>query len=226
VTAVRALAALVAGAALLVSGCTGDTGTVDVGVDDAPATGASSSPPPTASAAPTPQPSQALPDLCPPWGETAARTPKAIPDLNLNCLGSDASRDLRRLAGRPMLINFWASWCGPCKVELPLLARAHREWGDQVAFLGIDAQDASAEAWKSLTAAGIEYPQLEDPKGRSRAAFGWTSGLPLTVFVDAHGRMVGTERTAFRTYPEVTAALHRHLGDLREAQEPGSRGKP
>jgi thiol-disulfide isomerase/thioredoxin len=138
--------------------------------------------------------------------------------LTLHCLGADASRDLRRLAGRPMLINVWASWCGPCKVELPLLAQAHREWGDQVAFLGIDAQDASAEAWKSLTAAGVDYPQLEDPKGLSRAPLGWHSGLPMTVFVDARGRMVGTERTAFRTYPEVTAALNRHLG---APQEPG-----
>ncbi len=119
-----------------------------------------------------------------------------------------------------MLINFWASWCGPCKVELPLLARAHREWGDEVAFLGIDVQDASAEAWKSLTAAQIDYPQLEDPKGLTRGPFGWHSGLPLTVFVDARGRMVGTERTAFRTYPEVTAALRRHLGDTLAKGQP------
>jgi thiol-disulfide isomerase/thioredoxin len=125
-----------------------------------------------------------------------------------------------------MLINVWASWCGPCKVELPLLAQAHREWGDQVAFLGIDAQDASAEAWKSLTAAGVDYPQLEDPEGRSRAPFGWQSGLPMTVFVDARGRIVGTERTAFRTYPEVTAALNRHLGARLQAQEPGRRRNP
>ncbi len=218
-TSARTLAVFAACGALLMGGCSSDGG-------DDPTSGASSSVQSARSDAPTPQPSEALPDLCPPRGEVAVRAPKAIPDLTLNCLGSDASRDLRRLAGRPMLINFWASWCGPCKVELPLLARAHREWGDQVAFLGIDVQDASAEAWKSLTAAGIEYPQLEDPKGRSRAAFGWTSGLPLTVFVDARGRMVGTERTAFRTYPEVTAALARHLGALREAQEPGRQRNP
>lgn len=174
---------------------------------------------PTADAA-TPAPSQALPDLCPPHGEAAAAGPKAVPDLTLNCLGSDTRRELRALSGRPMLINFWASWCGPCKVELPLLARAHREWGDEVAFLGIDVQDASAEAWKSLTAAQIDYPQLEDPKGLTRGPFGWHSGLPLTVFVDARGRMVGTERTAFRTYPEVTAALRRHLGDTLAKGQP------
>ncbi len=112
-----------------------------------------------------------------------------------------------------MLVNFWASWCGPCKVELPLLARAHREWGDRVAFLGIDVQDAAGEAWKSMTAAGIDYPQLEDPHGRTRAPFGWHSGLPLTVFIDERGTIVGTERTAFRTYAEVTAALRQHLTD-------------
>ena len=164
------------------------------------------------SAAPTPKPSGTLPDLCPPPGEASSGGRKALPDLTLNCLGSDASRDLRQLAGRPTVINFWASWCGPCKVELPLLARAHHEAASHVAFLGIDVQDASAEAWKSLTVVGVDYPQLEDPDGRTRTAFGWHSGLPLTVFVDPRGRIVGTERTAFRTYPEVTAALHRHLG--------------
>ena len=202
--AARALTGAVC-VALFASGCAGDTGGGDR--TNGAQNGAEST-----SAAPTPKPTGALPDLCPPTGEASSAGRRALPDLTLNCLGSDASRDLRRLAGRPTVINFWASWCGPCKVELPLLARAHRESGSHVAFLGIDVQDASAEAWKSLTVAGVDYPQLEDPDGRTRTAFGWHSGLPLTVFVDARGRIVGTERTAFRTYPEVTAALHRHLG--------------
>ena len=159
-----------------------------------------------------------------PLASHGAPGPGAVaPDFALKDVNG-ANQRLSEFRGDIVVLTFWASWCGPCKVELPLLAQAHREWGDEVAFLGIDAQDASAEAWKSLTAAGIDYPQLEDPTGRTRAAFGWTSGLPLTVFVDAQGRMVGTERKAFRTYPEVTAALRRHLGDLRRAQEPGSRG--
>jgi cytochrome c biogenesis protein CcmG/thiol:disulfide interchange protein DsbE len=199
----RALAGSAVFVALLLGGCSGET---DDGLTvDSPAS--------VPSATPTPKPSEALPDLCPPRGEAAVAGPKALPELSLHCLGADATRDLRRLAGRPMLINVWASWCGPCKVELPLLARAHREWENRVAFLGIDAQDASAEAWKSLTAASIDYPQLEDPEGRTRAPLGWHSGVPLTMFVDARGRIVGTERTAFRTYPDVVAAIHRHLGD-------------
>lgn len=201
--------------ALLVTGCSREGGE--------PAKDQSAEVTGRVESAPTPTPSAALPNLCPPAGEPAARGSKALPDLTLQCLGSDASRELRALAGRRMVINFWASWCGPCKVELPLLARAHRASGEEVAFLGIDVQDASAEAWKAMTTAGVEYPQLEDPQGRTRAPFGWHSGLPLTVFVDERGRMIGTERTAFRTYPEVTAALRRHLGILGQAQEPGRR---
>jgi hypothetical protein len=85
-----------------------------------------------------------------------------------------------------------------------------------------------------MTAAGIDYPQLEDPQGRTRAPFGWHSGLPLTVFVDERGTIVGTERTAFRTYAEVTAALRQHLTSLRspasgrypQAQGAGRQGNP
>lgn len=190
--------------AVLLGGCSGDDRRESPG-DRSPQTAPSV-------AAPTPTPDETLPDLCPPEGDKVTPGPQALPELSLNCLGSPSSRSLRELAGRPSVINFWASWCGPCKIELPLLARAHREFGDRVAFLGIDVQDASGEAWKSLRATGIDYPQLEDPKGLTRAAFGWHSGLPLTVFVDERGRMVGTERTAFRTYPEVTEALRRHLG--------------
>jgi thiol-disulfide isomerase/thioredoxin len=132
--------------------------------------------------------------------------------MALNCLGSDRSRSVHRLTGRPLVLNFWASWCGPCKVELPLFARAHRALGSQVAFVGIDVQDASGPAWTTLIEAGVRYPQLEDPRGVTRAPFGWTGGLPMTVFVDEHGRMVGTERTSFRTYAELTGAIRRHVG--------------
>lgn len=159
-----------------------------------------------------PTPSADVPDLCPPIGSAATPGEKVVPSVTLHCLASDERRNLRRLAGRPLVLNFWASWCGPCKVELPLLARAHREWGDQVDFLGIDVQDASGPAWATLTEAGVRYPQLEDPRGVTRVPFGWTSGLPMTVFIDAHGRMVGTERTSFRTYAELTDALRQQVG--------------
>jgi thiol-disulfide isomerase/thioredoxin len=195
------VAPAVVGVMLLLGACAGEAPTPRV-VD-----------PPSASAAgsATPTPSEALPDLCPPSRSLATPDKDSLPDLALNCLGSDDRRNLRHL-GRPLVLNFWASWCGPCKVELPLLARAHREYGDAISFVGVDVQDASAEAWKVLTATGVRYPQLEDPRGVTRGPLRWNAGLPITVFVDAQGRMVATERTSFRTYAEVTDALSRHLG--------------
>lgn len=184
------------------AGCGNDAGRSPVG--EPPSSGAT--------AAATPTAAESLPDLCPGTGSTIKGGADALPAVTLNCLGSEDSRDLRKLGGRPLVLNFWASWCGPCRVELPLLARAHREYGDAVNFVGIDVQDASAEAWKVLTATGVDYAQLEDPRGVTRGAFQWNGGLPITVFVDAQGRMVATERTSFRTYSEVTAALSRHLG--------------
>jgi thiol-disulfide isomerase/thioredoxin len=169
---------------------------------------------PTEPSAPvaTPTPTAAGPIGCPNKGLDAVKGAGAIPRIGLRCLGGADARWLNALAGQPTVINFWASWCGPCKVELPLLARAHREFGDEVAFIGIDVQDASGPAFTVLRRTGVTYGQLEDPKGETRAAFGWQSGLPMTVFVDARGRMVGTERTSFRTYPEVVAAIQHHLG--------------
>jgi cytochrome c biogenesis protein CcmG/thiol:disulfide interchange protein DsbE len=199
---VKVAAAAAAGLILLLSGC-GSSAT-HVRADGVPK-GAGQ-------AAATPTPSGPLPDLCPPVGSRIRASQDVLPDITLNCLGSDDRRSLRDLGGRPMVLNFWASWCGPCKVELPLLARAHRAHGRTISFVGVDVQDASAEAWKILTTAGVGYPQLEDPRGVTRAAFRWNGGLPITVFIDMQGRMVATERTSFRTYAEVTAALNRHLG--------------
>lgn len=166
----------------------------------------------TTSAARTPTPGADVPDLCPTQGEPTTAKKDVLPNITLHCLASDDQRSLRELTGRPLVLNVWASWCGPCRVELPLLARAHEQYGDAVAFVGIDVQDASAEAFKVLQRTGVTYPQLEDPEGSTRGPLGWNAGLPMTIFVDPQGRMVATERKPFRTYAEVTAALTRHLG--------------
>ncbi|MGH3458251.1 TlpA family protein disulfide reductase [Aeromicrobium sp.] len=136
----------------------------------------------------------------------------ALPDLELDCLGGGRPVNLAGLTGKPVVINLWASWCKECRDELPLLARAHREYGDRVQFIGIDVVDAAPEAALRLAGqSGITYPQLVDRPGRTRAPLHY-AGLPQTVFVDAQGRMVFTERTPFRSYADVTAAISRHLG--------------
>lgn len=150
-------------------------------------------------------------DDCP-TSDAKPPTDAGLPDLELDCLGGGPAVNLSGLAGKPLVINLWASWCKECRDELPLLARADREYGDRVQFIGIDVVDAAPEAALRLAeASGVTYPQLVDRAGRTRGPLRY-SGLPQTVFVDEQGRMVFTERTPFRSYADVTAAIRRHLG--------------
>ena len=148
---------------------------------------------------------------CPASGKPASGR-DALPDLELDCLGGGRPVRLSELTGTPTVINLWASWCEPCRKELPLLAKADREYGERVRFIGIDVADTAPEsALRLAQESGVTYPQLVDRGGRTRAPLRYM-GLPQTVFVDEQGRMVFTERTPFRSYADVTAAIRRHLG--------------
>lgn len=137
---------------------------------------------------------------------------KALPDITLDCLGGGSPVDLSGLTGTPTVINLWASWCEPCRKELPLLAKADQEYGDTLRIVGIDFDDpAPDDAIELLKSSGVTYPQLVDRDSAVRTSLG-VVGLPQTVFVDAQGRMVATERIPFRSYADLTAAISRHLG--------------
>lgn len=137
---------------------------------------------------------------------------RALPDITLDCLGGGKRVNLSALAGTPTVINLWASWCEPCRKELPLLAKANKEYGSAIRVLGVDFDDpAPDDAIELLKVSGVTYPQLVDRDSTIRTSFA-VVGLPQTVFVDAQGRMVATERMPFRSYADLTAAIKRHLG--------------
>jgi DsbE subfamily thiol:disulfide oxidoreductase len=91
--------------------------------------------------------------------------------------------------GRPLLVNVWASWCGPCREELPLLERARVAAAGRVAFLGVDVRDARSRALTFLAAHPVGYPQLFDPDGAVARALRF-AGVPDTVIVDRTGRVI------------------------------------
>ncbi|MCL8252275.1 TlpA family protein disulfide reductase [Aeromicrobium fastidiosum] len=148
---------------------------------------------------------------CPPAGAPATGD-ATLPATTLSCLGGGTPVDLSTLTGTPTVINLWASWCGPCRTELPVLARAADAYGDDVRFIGIDYKDGDPDAAIELArSAGVTYPLLADPDEATKADLK-VVGLPQTIFVDAQGRMVATERTAYDSYDDLTSAIRRHLG--------------
>ena len=90
--------------------------------------------------------------------------------------------------GRPVVVNVWASWCGPCRVEAPLLQRAARHYGSTVTFLGINAQDTAGAAASFLTRYGISYPNVVDMNGDITHALS-LRGFPTTYIFDGTGRV-------------------------------------
>jgi cytochrome c biogenesis protein CcmG/thiol:disulfide interchange protein DsbE len=112
----------------------------------------------------------------------------AAPAFTLERLDGEGDLSLESLRGKPVVLNFWASWCGPCKDEAPLLQEASERWGDKVAFVGIDVKDFRGDARAFLERFGVTYPNVYDGKGSTIGRYGVT-GYPETYFIDAEGRV-------------------------------------
>ena len=93
--------------------------------------------------------------------------------------------------GRPLVINFFASWCAPCRAELPDFAAAHAAYRDRVDFIGINYQEVSErEAARLLFETGITYPIMEDETGELLQELGTLPTMPTTIFISADGTIV------------------------------------
>ena len=119
------------------------------------------------------------------------KVPEQLPDLRL--AGTDgAVHSLADWKGRPLVVNFWATWCDPCRREIPLLKAVRREHAaDRLEIVGI-AVDYPDEVRKYARAHGIDYPVLVGDQGGLEAvsAFGMETVLPFSVFADRQGRVV------------------------------------
>jgi cytochrome c biogenesis protein CcmG, thiol:disulfide interchange protein DsbE len=99
--------------------------------------------------------------------------------------------DLRSVRGKPVVLNFWASWCVPCKSEAAVLEQQWQRYRSQgVVFLGVDYNDVSSDARKFLERHGVTYPTLLDGSGAIGDRYG-LSGVPETYFIDRTGHIVG-----------------------------------
>jgi thiol-disulfide isomerase/thioredoxin len=114
-------------------------------------------------------------------------SPTELPEFDVASYGA-LLEDLR---GTPVVVNVWASWCGPCRNEAPALADAAAEYGDRVRFLGIDVLDTRADARAFIEEFDWPYPSIFDRTGSIRDRLGIV-GQPATVFYDASGNVTDT----------------------------------
>jgi cytochrome c biogenesis protein CcmG/thiol:disulfide interchange protein DsbE len=126
------------------------------------------------------------------------------PPFALAAVGGGNSVSLESLRGKPAVLNFWATWCGPCYQEHPALVQSAKALGGEVQFLGIVYDDEEARVVSFLATKGTAYPNLLDPGGRTAIAYG-VRGVPETYFVDAAGRI--TEKFEGPLDPETIARL-------------------
>jgi thiol-disulfide isomerase/thioredoxin len=96
---------------------------------------------------------------------------------------------IAKLRGYPVVVNVWASWCGPCRFEFPIMQEAAARYGKRVAFLAVNSQDSDAAAEQFLREAPVPYPSYTDP-GKDIARSLGAGGYPATAFYDRQGEMV------------------------------------
>lgn len=131
-------------------------------------------------------------------------------DVVLDCLDGQSQIDLGDIQG-PAVVNFWGSWCGPCREEIPYFVDLANSLPDGLVLFGVDREETSNEsAEKFIKDLGINYPQLTDPNGVSKSIAGLS--IPVTLFIDESGEIVFEHVGAIKSADELRELILEHLG--------------
>ena len=114
---------------------------------------------------------------------------RPAPSFALKAVGTGETIDLSRYRGKPVILNFWATWCHPCWDEHPVLTQSSQMLSSQVQFLGVVFQDDEGRIKDFLQQRGWAYPTLVDQAGKTAIAYG-VGGVPETFFLDKNGTIV------------------------------------
>jgi thiol-disulfide isomerase/thioredoxin len=138
---------------------------------------------------------------------TTRPTTAGLPQVSLAAFGGGRPLDLRTFKG-PAVLNVWASWCGPCRRELPHYQSFSEKYAGKVRVVGIDFEDPSTTRARALVrSTGVGYPLYADPDGRVGARV-----LPELILVDAHGRVAFRKYVQISSVAQLARLVEDHLG--------------
>lgn len=156
---------------------------------------------------------------CP--GPGQGNGPAALRGITLECAGDGKPVDVARaLAGRTVVLNLWAYWCGPCADELPAMAEYQRRVGDDVLVVTVHQDENETAALVRLAELGVRLPTLQDGRRVIAAALRVPNVMPATVVLRADGSVAGTLPRSFASADEIAAAVDEKIRSSRQ-EHPG-----
>ncbi len=117
---------------------------------------------------------------------------------------------LAKLRGHPVVVNKWASWCGPCREEMPWLQREVARHGKRIAFIGVDSRDSDAAAKQFLHEFPVPYPSYTDPGQDIALLIDATIGTPATAIYDSSGKQVHVQQGQYASQDALAADIQRY----------------
>ncbi|CDO07632.1 thiol-disulfide isomerase-like thioredoxin [Mycolicibacterium cosmeticum] len=152
-------------------------------------------------------------DLPPCPADTGQPGPPALRGITLDCAGDGTPVDLApALAGRPVVLNLWAYWCGPCADELPAMAEYQRRMGSSVTVVTVHQDENETAGLLRLAELGVRLPMLQDGRRRVAAALKVPNVMPATVVLRADGSVAEILPRPFTDADDIAAAVNPSIG--------------
>ena len=150
----------------------------------------------------------------PPPAHGSASSPGQLVRSSNQILGGGErafKRQLDALRGHPIVVNKWASWCGPCRFEFKFFRNIANKLGRTIAFLGVDSRDSISEAKDFLQKFPVPYPSFYDRKGEIARAFRGDRAFPTTAFYNREGKLVFTKQGGYASEDALAKDITQYL---------------
>ena len=117
---------------------------------------------------------------------------------------------MKELKGYPVVVNKWASWCGPCRAEFPFFQKQSVDRAKRVAFVGVNGNDNDANARDFLAQFPVSFPSYKDPDLKVSASFNGVAAFPSTAFYDSKGELAYLKQGGYATEQKLVEDIERY----------------